>query len=297
MKRVLITGANSYIGNAFSSWVKKKHNQDFAIEILDMMNSNWMYFDFQKYDAVFHVAGIAHADVEKVSEKQKELYYKVNRDLAIAVACKSKESGVRQFILMSSMIVYGESASLGKSKLITKETKPSPSNFYGDSKLQADIAVRKLAGQNFNVAVIRPPMIYGANSKGNYSTIVKLAKKLPFFPDIENERSAIYINNFCEFVTILINRGVGGVFFPQNREYICTSDLLSEIAKVHQHKVILTKMLNPAIFILDHTPIKYSKLVRKAFGNIVYDKSLSAFEMGYNVYSFEESIIESEGEV
>ena len=169
-KKVLITGAGSYIGQSFINYAKKNYPDNFEIEELDLMETSWNNVSFSKYDIVYHVAGIAHADVGKVAEETKEKYYKVNTDLTVEVAKKAKEDGVREFIFMSSMIIYGESAPYGKKKVIDENTVPMPANFYGDSKLQADVAVRDLADNTFKVIVLRPPMIYGKESKGNYCT-------------------------------------------------------------------------------------------------------------------------------
>ena len=199
-KKVLITGAGSYIGESFQSYAEKNYPENFTIDTLDMMTDAWREKDFADYDIVYHVAGLAHADVGHVSEETKEKYYQVNTDLAIKVAEKAKKEGVKEFIFMSSMIVYGDSAPYGKKKVIDENTVPAPANFYGDSKLQADVAVRELANDKFKVIVLRPPMIYGRGSKGNYPLLAKMAKKLSVFPDVDNQRSTLYIENFCEFL-------------------------------------------------------------------------------------------------
>ena len=191
MKRLLITGANSYIGTSFEDYMNRNFPEALQINTLDMLDEHWKETDFSGYDAIFHVAGIAHADVSNVSKETEQLYYRVNTDLAIATAKKAKEDGAGQFIFMSSMIVYG-----GKEH-ITVQTQPSPANFYGDSKWQADKGVRELEDAHFHVAVLRPPMIYGKGSKGNYPVLAKLATKLPVFPKVSNRRSMLYIENLC----------------------------------------------------------------------------------------------------
>lgn len=222
-KKVLITGAGSYIGESFQKYATEHYSDNFSITTLDMLDPAWKNTDFSSYDIVYHVAGIAHADVGKVSEETKEKYYEVNTDLAIEVAEKTKREGVKEFIFMSSMIVYGDSAPYGKRKVIDEHTVPMPANFYGDSKLQADVAVRDLADDRFKVIVLRPPMIYGKGSKGNYPLLAKLAKKLPVFPDVDNERSMLYIENLCEFLCQILLVEVkqnATVLMPQNGEWI-----------------------------------------------------------------------------
>lgn len=296
MKKVLITGANSYIGMSFEDWAKKRYPGEFGIDTVDTVDGKWREKSFAGYDAVFHVAGIAHADVGHVSEERKAFYYKINRDLAIETAQKAKAEGVGQFVFMSSMIVYGESAGLGKRKVITKETKPHPANFYGDSKWQADKGVRKLANDSFHVAVLRPPMIYGKGSKGNYPLLSKMAKKLPVFPDIQNERSMLYIGNLCEFLCLLMKSGDGGIYFPQNAEYVRTSEMVKMIARTAGHRIWVTKLLNPAVWAAGKIPGKVSGMVNKAFGNMTYEMGMSeAFEGKYQYYTAERSIRLTEG--
>ena len=297
MKRVLITGKDSYIGTSFIQWGQDKHPGEFEIEELDMIDGTWKEKDFSRYDAVFHVAGLAHADVGHVSAETKAFYYKINRDLAIETAKKAKVDRVRQFIFMSSMIIYGESAGVGKTKVITRETKPHPANFYGDSKWQADKGVRNLEDEYFHVAVVRPPMIHGTGSKGNYPVLAKLAKKLPVFPDIKNVRSMLHIENLCEFLTLLMEDGESGIYFPQNKEYVRTSQMVKMIGKVSGHQIRITKILNSVVWIAGKIPGKISRVVNKAFGNMVYEKSMSeCFDRRYQIWNLKETIQRTEGE-
>lgn len=295
MKKVLITGANSYIGTTFEAWVKK--NASFIeTDTLDMIGDAWEEYDFHGYDAVFHVAGIAHADVGKVTEEQKALYYKVNTDLTIACAAKAKVEGVKQFLFMSSMIVYGESAGIGKQKVIAADTPLAPANFYGDSKVKAEEGIRELAADNFKVVILRPPMIYGKGSKGNYPLLAKMARKLPLFPKVQNERSMLYVGNLCKFISLMIQNEESGIFFPQNEEYVQTSFMVKSIAEVCGRKIHLTRLGNPFIRLFGLCGGKLGGLVNKAFGNMVYERQLSRYKENYCVYSFRESVEKTEME-
>ncbi len=285
IKKILITGANSYIGTSVESWLSKESGS-YQIDTLDMVGESWKECDFSSYDVVYHVAGIAHADVGKVSEEQKQLYYRVNRDLAIEVAEKSKDAGVRQFILMSSMIVYSGC----KEKVITSKTQPKALNFYGDSKWQADKAIRDLQTDDFKVVVLRPPMIYGKGSKGNYPELSKLAGKLPFFPIVKNKRSMLHISNLCEFVKLMIDNEESGVFFPQNEEYTNTSDMVQMIADVKGHRIIMLPGTNYLIKLLEKFPGKIGGLATKAFGDLAYEMEMSDYKINYRVSSLRESI-------
>ncbi len=288
MKKILITGANSYIGVSFEDWMKQ-HNDECSIDTIDMQSEKWKGHDFSNYDAVFHVAGIAHVSADP---KLEDLYYKVNRDLTIEVAKKAKNEGVRQFVFMSSIIVYGDSSHINKKRVINKDTVPTPSNFYGNSKLQAEEGILPLSDDKFKVAVLRPPMIYGKGSKGNYPKLAKMARKLPIFPYIDNERSMLHIDNLCEFIRLIIKNEESGVFYPQNKEYVKTSDLVKEIAKVHGKNIKTTKIFNPVLRFMGNWIV----VVNKAFGNLVYEKSMSEYIENYIVTDFKSSIKSVEDE-
>ena len=295
-KKVLISGAGSYIGQSFIQYAKKHYPDNFEIEELDMTDAAWRDKDFSEYDVVYHVAGIAHADVGNVSEEIKSKYYEVNTGLAVEAAEKAKREGVKTFIFMSSMIVYGDSAPYGQQKVIDETTVPKPANFYGDSKLQADMAVRELADDTYKVIVLRPPMIYGKDSKGNYRTLAKLAKKLPIFPDVDNERSMLYIENLCEFLCQVMllkpyHRN-SVVLLPQNGEWTKTSDMVKAIAKASGKKITQLQCLAPAVWIGSKMPGKIGGLVNKAFGNSCYLHGISKYEgIDYQKSPFLESVV------
>ena len=298
-KKVLITGAGSYIGQSFIDYTKKYYPENFEIDELDMVGDSWRECDFSNYDIVYHVAGIAHADVGNVSEETKEKYYAVNTDLAVEVAQKAKTEKVKEFIFMSSMIVYGESAPYGKKKVIDEHTVPAPANFYGDSKLQADVAVRELADDSFKVIVLRPPMIYGRGSKGNYPVLAKLAKKLPVFPEADNERSMLYIENLCEFLCqIMLVEQIkqnATVLIPQNAEWTNTSAMVEKIAKVSGKKIAIMKALKPAVAMTGKLPGKIGGMTNKAFGNSCYTHAISVYPgLDYQKISLKQSVDRTE---
>lgn len=275
MKKILITGKNSYIGTSFEKWMSQ-FPDDYAVDTIDMRDVSWRIHDFSKYDVVFHVAGIAHV---KETKDNRLMYFNINRDLAYETAQKAKSEGVKQFIFLSTMSVYGID------KGIINENIPlQPNTSYGKSKFEAEQLINKLNDEAFSVAILRPPMVYGKNCKGNYQRLAELACNTPIFPMVDNKRSMIYIDNLAGFVKVIIDKKSGGLYFPQNNEYVNTSDLVKLIAKVHGKRVIMTKVFNPILKLLNFS------VVNKVFCDLIYDKSLSDYESGYILYGLSDSI-------
>lgn len=255
--KILITGAGSYIGMCFEEYMK--NFPDYQVDTLDMLQKNWESKDFSSYDSIYHVAGIAH---RKETEENAYLYYEVNRDLVLKVAEKAKRENVKQFVFLSSMSVYGV-----EEGVITKDTPPNPKSNYGKSKIQAEELLEKLRSDDFKIVVMRPPMVYGDGCKGNYQMLVKFAEKLPVFPDYENKRSMIHVDNLSAFVKSLIDEEKEGLFFPQDENYVCTCKMVKEIASGMGKNMKLLKIMNPAVSILK----KFTTRGKKAFGDLIYD--------------------------
>jgi len=268
----------------FKQWVETNHADDVQVETVGMRNGEWKIISFEGYDAIIHVAGIAHVSTDQSMEN---LYYKVNTDLTAEVAWKAKQEGVKQFIFLSSMIVYGDASN---AKMITRDTVPKPTNFYGKSKLQAEKKLEALTNKDFSVANIRPPMIYGKGSKGNYLKLAGLSKKIPVFPSYKNQRSMIHIDNLSEFLAQVILHEDSGTFHPQNKEYVCTSELVAIIAAVHGNKVRRLGLFNGILRQL----VDRNVTINKLFGDFAYAKELSTYEHDYHVRDFKESILATE---
>lgn len=289
MKRILVTGIHSYIGNAFKEYMKQ-YADIYQIHTISLRNNEWKLKNFSSYDCIFHVAGLVHADIGQISKKEKDQYYEINTHLTIALAQKAKNDGVGQFIFMSSSLIYGDSAPLGQHKVITRDTTPSPTNFYGDSKLQAEKGIQSLSDPTFKVVIIRAPMIYGKNCKGNYRLLSNISRTLPIFPKINNNRSMIYIENLLVLVWLIIKNKESGIFWPQNKEYISTSEMAYIISNVYGKKMWLIPGLNWLLLLMANlTP-----LVNKAFGNLTYERSISEYSTPYRLFSLKESIYKTE---
>ena len=289
MKHILITGTNSYLGRSFQTYISQF--PEYTALSISMRDGSWKEYDLDGIDVIYHVAGLAHSDSGRISPEKADRYYRVNTDLTLELAGRAKKAGVKQFIFMSSAIVYGDSNPIGKKRVICKDTPCTPANVYGDSKLQAELGLRKLEDKDFKVVILRPPMIYGRGCKGNYPLLALFAQKLPIFPDIPNERSMLYVENLMEFVRLMIKNEERGTFFPQNGEYSSTSRMVQMIARAHGRNIRLTGAFNWAVRFLG----VFTPLVDKAFGNLSYDMAMSEYKEDYRLYSLSESIERTEG--
>lgn len=294
MKKILITGAGSYVGENVRKYIMHTAGDQFVIDAVDTFGDNWKKADFSQYDVVYHVAGIAEVNGKKGME---QLYYKVNTDLTIEIAKHAQANGVKQFIFMSSMIVYKETQSL-KGNIITPDSMPAPNGVYGDSKLKAEEGLKKVSGgfsgfqevaegeSRMKVCILRPPMIYGPNSKSNLLRLGRLGTKVPFFPNWRNKRSMLYIDNLGEFVKQAVLRELEGTFYPQNRELSATVDIIRFFAKAAGHRIWITKLLNPFVWLGSFV----LQPVNKMFADSYYVPEMSEYPFEYQIVSFEESL-------
>lgn len=277
-KRILITGQNSYIADSFRAYMESYEGGTMETTVISVRDAEWKNMDFSQYDVLLHCAGIVHQRENCVTEK---VYDSVNRELTKQLAEKAKKEGIGQFIFLSTMNVYGM-----QTGVITVSTEPQPKSLYGKTKLHAEQELRKLADETFRVCILRPPMIYGKGAKGNYPRLAKLAKKLPVFPYVDNERSMLYIGSLCEFIRVLVEYEETGLFFPQNKEYVRTSEMVRQIAACHGRKIWFTEIFNPVLRLLSGVGI-----VKKVFGSLVYEKSMSEYKKAeYRITDFEESV-------
>jgi UDP-glucose 4-epimerase len=257
--KVLITGKNSYIGSSVKAYIEK---QDSSIDIteISLRNIDLKSIDFSSYDVVFHVAGIAHISENKSLEKQ---YFLINRDLAIQVAERAKTQGVKKFIFTSSLAIYGKDNYFWNQNPIEVE-EYSPTSAYGKSKLEADLYLQTLSSNQFKVYILRLPMVYGPNSKGNLPKLERLADKLFILPQLKNIRSVLHIDNLSKLCFALIKFDLSSrVLLPQDNLYFSTSEFMTLYRK-NKNKVVIKSFLLALLVFLGSFLFKF---INKVFGN------------------------------
>lgn len=283
MKKILITGENSYIGNSLKNWIIKNHFNKVNVQTISLRNEEWINKDFSDFDAIVHVAGIAHVPVKK---KTKNKYHEINVNLTNEVAKKAVKDNVKHFIFISSMIIFGNGSK--EINYISEHTLPNPVDEYGESKLLAEEKLLLLSNQyeEFKLTIVRPPMVYGVNSKGNFPRILKFANNCCLFPLYNNSRSVIYVDNLSECISQIILRTYEGIIHPQNKDQIKTSDIVKWINLMNGKTPILFTFLNVIIKL----GIDRNKTVQKVFGNFAYSNDLSNLPFNYQIVDTRESI-------
>lgn len=260
-KKILILGKNSYIGEALKRYLEKFNN--YYIEIRSLHGNEWLDSSFEEFDIIFFLVGIAH---RAENRENKGLYYEINTKLAINVAEKAKRENVGLFVYVSSMSVYG---------LVTghigKDTKIDPQTHYGISKALAEQELWKMHDNNFGVSIVRPPMVFGYSCTGNYQRLRTYGLKFRIFPKIYNSRSMIYIDNLCSSLRAIMHNKQSGVYCPQNYSYFSTVDMVSDILVANGKKLYTF----PVIESIMHSIIARSRLLKKVFGTLVYDKDIN----------------------
>lgn len=276
MKKILIAGANSYIGVSLEHYLNT-FDGEYQVETLDVIGEGWKSADLSGYDAMVCVAGIAH---QKETEENAPLYYRVNRDLAAELAKKAKDAGIGQFVFLSSMSIYGMDQGV-----ITPDTVPAPNSNYGKSKLEAEELLTQLREERFAVAILRPPMVYGKNCRGNFQLMRKLVEKSPLFPAVNNRRSMVSVTNLCGFIRLAVDRRLDGVYCPQNREYVNTTEMAKIMADAMGRKVWFSRLAGWGVGMV----IPVLGIARKAFASLTYD-GWEQFDYCYCEETLDESI-------
>jgi nucleoside-diphosphate-sugar epimerase len=276
---ILITGKHSYIGTSVKEWITK-HHPDFKVETISLRNVDLDSLDFSSYDVLIHVAGIAHISSNK---KLIPEYFKVNRDLAIDVAKKAKQEGVKQFIFTSTMAIYGNDLKIGDIRPVDVYT-PKPTNAYGQSKLEADLTIQTLNDDHFKVVVLRIPMVYGEHAKGNFLRLYNLALKLPIFPKINNQRSVVHIDNLSELIRLLVVNNLNGVFYPQDDIYFDTTKFIKKFRSQDNRRTCFIPFTTKILFGLSY----FIHPLNKIYGNKYFLMEFSIHDnLNYQIMNWE----------
>lgn len=266
-KHILITGSSGYVGSHLADSLEQLGNK---VSRLNVKNTLWKELDFKQYDAIIHTAALVHNNDPNA---QLAEYFRVNMHLTFNLAMEAKKCGVKHFVFMSTMAVFGEDGKIGEMVELTNPTNLKPVTNYGISKAKAEAKIREIADDNFKVAIIRPPMIYGVGSPGNFTKLIKVAKRLPIIPNLSNARSALYIKHLEQFVNEIIKHEMTGIYHPKDKFEFNTTKVVTEIRK-NEHKNTFLLPIPKAMYPI----LNKFRVISKIYGNLAYAKSLYPHE-------------------
>lgn len=261
MSRILITGTNSFVGTNIIRYSKYRE-----IDEISLFDHKPEEIDFSKYDIVIHLVAIVH---QKISIPEKE-YMKINRDLCLDTAKNAKKGGVKQFIFLSSVKVYGKYIH-GKGAW-NEFSECHPDDSYGISKYEAEKGLRQLEDKNFRVSIVRTPLVYGDGVRANMLSIIKLIKTIRILPfkNIRNKRNFSCAQNLAAFIDRIIERNSSGTFIAMDKEAISTTELTEIISDTLKIKVILFKIPDPFI---ELAMILLPSVFERLYGSFEMDNS------------------------
>lgn len=285
---ILIIGKNSYIGNHIDEWLTKYGHQ--ATQ-LDVLTEDWKNYDYSAYDSIVHVAGIVH----RPSCNDWKLYHDVNTIMPISIAkrynsARSSKGLSAQYLYFSTMGVYNAKKSLDGFVVDSNTPMLKDGNsMYGKSKFLAEVGLAELQDDNFDVAFIRPPSVYGKGCKGGYITgFATIANQLPIIPQAYERatQSFVYIDNLCECVRLIVENHLRGGFCPQDDEIPNANRLFEVICNGIGKPYRSSKLLGLCLRMVSFIPI-----VNKAYGGVSYSRELSTIPgLDYVVVPFEEGM-------
>ncbi len=279
MPKILITGANSFVGTNFRKYSKYKDIDE--VSLLDHIPES---IDFNNFDVVLHLAAIVHQS-KKISEEE---YMIVNRDLCLKIAENAKKSGIRQFIFLSTCKVYGPTIS--DNEVLNEGSICSPDDPYGRSKYEAETGLRKLEDENFVLSIIRTPLVYGEGVKANMLSILKLIERFPLLPfgNIENRRSFTYIENLVGFIDAVIEKKANGTFIAKDEEALSTTELVNILSKYLNRKLKLFKL---PTFVLKFISFVTPSIFDRLFGSSEFENAKTKTDLSFTpAISSEEGI-------
>jgi len=267
--KILITGANSFVGRNFI-----KHSQFKDIDEVSLLKAKPETIDFGRYDVVLHLAAIVHRSDKIPADK----YFQVNRDLCLSVAKVAKSSGVKHFIFLSSSNVYGNQNS---DTVFTEDSLCNPEDPYGKSKYEAELLLNKLGSSDFTISIIRTPIVYGEGVKANMLNIIRLIDTFPVLPfkGIINKRSITFVENLVSMIDKIIETRSSGTFLITDDKPLSTTELVKYISKYLGKKILLFKL--PGFIVSALTCISPRKM-NSLFGSSILDNSKSRRDLNFN---------------
>lgn len=283
--KVLIVGKNSYIAQRTGAWFEKKPVPA-EVEYVSVRDDSWKQTDLSGFDAVIYTAAIVH----RKDEVPLETYDTVNAQQPYEFAQAAKDAGVKQFVFLSTMGVYGQDKKLPNGNIVDEHTPLKPFPGYGSSKLKGEQLIQGLQDENFHVSIIRPANVYGKGCKGGYiSGFAKITSTLPVLPRAfeDSRQGMLFVDNLAELCWLAVNSNCSGVYPAQDRTPVSAYDIMRAMADCICPKK--KALRGQAVLKI----IQGNALVNKLFGGVSYAEDYAKCPLGdYQLVEFPEAIKE-----
>lgn len=260
--KVAITGSSGFVGKNLVDWLKSK---DHEVILFDRKSSDFKS-QLIDVDAVVHTAALVH----KFDPPPYEEYFRSNVQLSLEIAKAAEEMGVKKFIFLSTIKVFGEE----REEAISESTPLEPMDSYSKSKLEAERKLSEFYGtKNGHLIILRPPLIYGPGVKANLKALISLiSTSLPLpFKHKANKRSLIYVKNLTDLIeNVITNENIKSDDFLVSDYSVSLFELVTQIKETIGSRTFVFRLplfVIKCIFIFSFQKKKFHRL----FGSLYVD--------------------------
>lgn len=292
--RVLVTGANGFVGKALLKYLSTQafelvaatrigyvpSGSELVFGVGDINSETDWSVPLKDVDVIVHVAGLAH--LTRSASDALATFRTVNLDGTLSLARQAVAAGVRRLIFISSIGVNGYQAG----QPLTADDKPEPADSYSQSKWEAEQALMALAADSkLEIVIIRPPLIYGPGAPGNFGRLVRIVSlgfPLPLGA-VHNRRTLVSLENLIDLIAVCITHpeAVNQIFLAGDGEDISTTELLKCIAKALNKKIFLIPV-PVSVVIFFARILGRGDEVKKICGNLQVDIGKSRRVLGWS---------------
>lgn len=243
-KTLMITGASGFIGSNFI----KRYKVEYNIIPVDLIKEKPEDLNYKGVDCILHLAALVH----QMKGAPREKYFEINTELTRRIAESAKKAGVKHFVFYSTVAVYGTHGYFDHTKILDINSPTNPKTPYAESKLEAEKILLNMRENQFEITILRPPMVYGNNCPGNMKKLEKLVDVFPILPfgNDKNKRTIVHVGKLLEITNEVIKNSMKGVIIPKDEKDVSIKEIVCKIIKKRKKKTYLIRMSKIMVNIL-----------------------------------------------